>query len=303
MGVQTVALLSEWGNADYYVGVVKAKLYAYIPDVRIVDISHRVFRDDIYTAAFMMLNAYPYFPEDTIHIIGINDIASTQTPHWVVRFENQWFIGADNGFFSALQMFTGKSLQAVYEIDLWQETDVYTFPGRDLFPKVAAMLAARRPMSEIGHPVTYKLKNLKYVNAQQVPEKDRSGRQIGIRLLGRVLYVDTFGNICTNITRNLYDACCKEYPARELYIGGQRIPFKLSTAYMDVEEGDFAFIFLENGFLEISVNRGFASDYIGVDRPLYDNVDRPGIVGTVTPRMEEARKRPVAIVFSTPNLY
>ena len=302
MGVQTVSLLSDWGTADYYVSVVKAKLYAYIPDVRIVDISHRVFRDDIYSAAFMMLNAYPYFPDDTSHIIGVNGIASVKTPHLVVRFENQWFIGADNGFFSALQVFTGKSLQEVYEIDLWQETDIYTFPGRDLFPKAAALLAAHRPMVEIGRPFTLNLKKLNYIGAQKTPEKDRFGRQIGIRLLGRVLYIDSFGNICTNITRSLYESCLKEYPVKDLYIGGQRIPFKLSKAYMDVEEGDFAFIFLENGFLEISINRGFASDYLGVDRPLYDNVDTPGIVGTVTPRMENVRNRPVAITF-IPNLY
>lgn len=301
MGLQTVTLLSDWGLADYYLGVVKAKLYAYIPDVRIVDISHRVPRDDIYTAAYMMLNAYPYFTQNTIHIIGVNGIASPQTPHVVVRFENQWFIGADNGFFSALRMLTGKSLQEVYEINLWQETDTFTFPGRDLFPKTAAMLAARCPMSEIGTPVTLNLKTLNYVSAQKLPEKDRAGRQIGLRISGRALYVDSFGNICTNITRSLYDSCNREYPVKELYIVGHRIPFRLSKAYMDVEEGDIACIFLENGFLEISVNRGFASDYMGVDRPTYNNDDTPGIEGALSIRMDEVRKSPITLIFGNTN--
>ncbi|MCM1168416.1 MAG: SAM-dependent chlorinase/fluorinase [Bacteroides sp.] len=266
MPTRTITLLSDWGTSDHYAAVVRAKLYAKLPDVRVVDISHSVPRDDIYAAALMAFDTYPYFPEGTVHIIGVDDIASPENAHLLVKFDNHFFIGADNGFFSVLQSLSGKNAEAVYEIDIWQETEVYTFPARDLFPKVAAMLAMGTPPDQIGHPVKFRSKMLDGgLFVQNTLEKDRNGNITGMLLTGRVMFTDGFGNIVTNITKAQYTACLQEYSFVDLRVDWRKFDGKFVDAYMDVVAGDIAFIFLENGFLEISVNRDNAANLLGVN--------------------------------------
>lgn len=272
MMTQTVTLLTDWGLTDHYAAVVRARLQAKLPDVRVVDITHAVPRDkgNIYAAAYMAFDTYRYFPTGTIHIIGVDDIASPENAHLVVRFDRQFFIGADNGFFSVLECLSGKQAEEVYEIKTWQETQVYTFPARDLFPKVATLLAVGTPPAQIGTRLAddkrFRPKLLEGgLVLQRTPERDRNGNVTGMQLSGMVLCVDGFGNIITNITKKQFAACETEFKFVDVRVDWRKISGRFVRAYMDVEPGDLAFIFLENGFLEISMNRGNAARILGVD--------------------------------------
>lgn len=239
-----------------------------VPEANVVDISHSVPRDDIYAAAFMMLDAYPYFPEGSVHIIGVNDIASSvESPHIVVKADNHFFIGADNGFFTLLHILSEKKAQAVHRIEVEPETAVNTFPSRDLFPHVAALLLNGTPLDAIGSPTTLQTAMLeKGIFLQATPEKDRDGQIVGSVLSGKVLYVDHFGNIITNITLEKYSDCIRNYPFSGMQLGWKSVSGRFVKAYKDVPEGDIAFIFLSNGLLEISINRAHAGNLLGVDR-------------------------------------
>lgn len=272
MMTQTVTLLTDWGLSDHYAAVVRARLQAKLPDVRVVDISHAVPRDNsnIYAAAYMLFDTYRYFPAGTIHIIGVDDIASSENAHLVVKFDHQFFIGADNGFFSVLECLTGKQAEEVYEIKTWQETQVYTFPARDLFPKVATLLAVGTPLSQIGirlaDDTRFRPKLLEGgLLLQRALEKDRNGNVTGMQLSGMVLFMDGFGNIITNITQKQFAVCEAEFKFVDLRVDWRVFSGKFVKAYMDVDAGDIAFIFLENGFLEISMNRGSVARIMGVN--------------------------------------
>lgn len=269
---QTVTLLTDWGLSDHYAAVVRARLQAKLPDVRVVDISHAVPRDNsnIYAAAYMLFDTYRYFPTGTIHIIGVDDIASSENAHLVVKFDRQFFIGADNGFFSVLECLSGKQAEEVYEIKTWQETQVYTFPTRDLFPKVATLLAVGTPLSQIGirlaDDTRFRPKLLEGgLLLQRALEKDRNGNVTGMQLSGMVLFMDGFGNIITNITQKQFAVCEAEFKFVDLRVDWRVFSGKFVKAYMDVDAGDIAFIFLENGFLEISMNRGSVARIMGVN--------------------------------------
>lgn len=264
---KTVTLLSDWGNSDHYAAVVRAKVLSLIPEANVVDISHSVPRDDIYAAAFMTLDTYPYFPEGSVHIIGVNDIASSENLHIVVQADNHFFIGADNGFFTLLKIISGKKMQAVHKIEVEPETAVNTFPSRDLFPHVAALLLNGTPLDAIGSPTTLQTAMLeKGIFLQATPENDRNGQTVGSVLSGKVLYVDHFGNIITNITLEKYADCIRSHPFSGMQLGWKSVSGRFVKAYKDVPEGDIAFIFLANGLLEISMNRGHAGNLLGVDR-------------------------------------
>ena len=266
MATQTVTLLTDWGNTDHYAAVVRARLFAKIPDVRVVDISHSVPRGDVWAAAYMAIDTYPYFPENTIHIVGVEDISTTENVHMVVRFGHQYIIGTDNGFFTILQILSGRKMDPVYQIDISPESKVHTFPSRDLFSKVASMLSAGMSLDQIGKPAGFHSRIIEGpgIEVQRTFDKDSNDNIIEMQLSGRVLFVDSFGNVVTNITRKQCEACLTEYDFSELYAASRKIPGRFKQKYTEVAVAAPVFIFLENGFLEIAVNRGSIYKMFGI---------------------------------------
>ena len=100
MGV--ITLISDWGSNDYYTAAVKGMIYKYYPEAQIVDITHEISPFDVDEAAYVIRNAYKSFPDNTVHIIGINTEESLNHPHSVVYYNKQYFIGSDNGVFSLI---------------------------------------------------------------------------------------------------------------------------------------------------------------------------------------------------------
>ncbi len=76
--MQIVTLTTDWGYGDYYMGVVKGRLYSTIADVQVVDITHNIRKYDNLSAAFVVKNACFEFPEGTIHIIDVNSYEETK---------------------------------------------------------------------------------------------------------------------------------------------------------------------------------------------------------------------------------
>ena len=70
--MQIVTLTTDWGYSDYYIGVVKGRLYSTIEDVNVVDITHNIRKYDLLAAAFVVKNACLEYPEGTIHIIDVD---------------------------------------------------------------------------------------------------------------------------------------------------------------------------------------------------------------------------------------
>ena len=97
-----ITLTTDWGEKDYYIGTVKGSILSLMPNVTIVDISHKINHFDIEPASFVIKNCYKSFPKGTIHIIGVNSEASIETPHVLICYQGYYFIGADNGIFSLI---------------------------------------------------------------------------------------------------------------------------------------------------------------------------------------------------------
>ncbi|MEG1498864.1 MAG: SAM-dependent chlorinase/fluorinase [Bacteroidales bacterium] len=264
--MQIITLLSDWGEKDYYVSIVKGKIYEKIPEVTILDICHQVKKFDIIQAAFILKNTYSFFPQGTIHIVGVNDIASPKMPHIVVKANNHYFIGADNGIFSLL--FENEDCQ-VWEIKVYQESNVYTFPSKDLFPKVAALLIQKEPMENIGYP-SHLQKKITPTQPAFTYNKNEEGEIIGGSIKGQVIYIDDYGNVLTNITESIF----REYASRFGHFqiktrpsasGPDEVIKIISKAYQDVREAELCALFLENHHLEISLNQGHAASLMGFE--------------------------------------
>ena len=245
-----ITLTSDWGIRDHYIGSVKAAILRQLPEAVIVDISHSIAPFNLNQAAFIIRNFYMNFPAGSIHILGINEEASIEMPHTLVIHEGHYFIGADNGIFSLI---FDEAPEQIIEIDVIQDSNYFTFPGRDVFAKVACHIAQGKPVSDLGRP---KQGVLQKIPLRPVVDHDA--------IRGSVIYNDNYGNAYTNITEKLFsEVVQKRKFAITFHTRANRITV-ISKSFMDVPPGEMLALFATSGHLLIAQRNSKAAELLGL---------------------------------------
>lgn len=245
-----ITLTSDWGMRDHYIGSVKGAILRQLPNAVIVDISHTISPFNLNHAAFVIRNFYTSFPPGTIHIIGINEEASIESPHTLVVHEGHYFIGADNGIFSLI---FDTPPEQVIELDVIQDSDYFTFPGRDVFAKVACHLALGKPVAELGHAkqgVMQRLSLKPVVN--------------GNAIRGAVIYNDNYGNAFTNITESLFREFVQKRKFTITFLSRANRIRAISKSFMDVPPGEMLALFVSSGHLVIAQRNAKACELLSL---------------------------------------
>jgi len=248
MGI--ITLTSDWGIKDHYAGMVKGAILSKLPGVMVVDISHSILPYHLNSASFVLKNTFASFPKKTIHVIDITSDATIDMPHVVVLYDGYFFIGTDNGIFSLI---FDHEPDDIYEIEMMQDTDTFTFSAHDLFIKVAEHIVAGKPLEDIG------------------PRRDRLTQRIPLKpvttedlIKGHVIYIDSYENVFTNITRDLFTQVGKKRKF-SISFGASRYEVDvISQSYKDVSEGEILALFSSTGHLEIAVGMGNAAGLLGL---------------------------------------
>ncbi len=273
-----ITLLSDWGTKDHYLAEVKLKLHALLPDWPVLDISHDLDRGDILSAAYMMYNLLPSFPPGSLHLLGVDDIGEGTVSQMVARSGEQYFIGADNGFFHRLRWFLGQAWDEVWEIGIKGETgadgnECLTFPTRDLYPKVASILAGGYRLEQVGMPGELHLEGgVGSLASRRQAVKDRSGTPVGIWLSGAVLYMDRFGNVVSSIRHEDFEECRCQYPYTYMMVNGKKDSKLPGRTYRERAPGLISSLFLKNGFLEVSICDDHAGNLLGLNKNSQINI-------------------------------
>jgi S-adenosylmethionine hydrolase len=238
-----ITLITDMGNKDYYVASIKGKIYSLLSSVNVVDISHEIKPFDIAHASYVLRNCYSEFPMGSVHIIGVNPESTDDIHHSIIKYNGHYFVGADNGFFSLL---CGTELpEKIVRIDQLDVSHNQSFPTKDIFVSVAVALASGTPMENLGTiSDTIVRKQLFRPTAEETVIK------------GTVSYIDAYGNIITNITKELFDEICN---GRTFSIYLTRAGYtitKIHKKYNEVPQGEKVALFSSTGTLEISINKG-----------------------------------------------
>jgi S-adenosyl-L-methionine hydrolase (adenosine-forming) len=244
-----ITLTTDLGDKDIYQAALKGSILKLLPDARIVDITHSVAVFNVQQAAFILKNSFYYFPEATVHLIGIDTVYNTGTKYLAIRYKNHYFVGADNGIFSL--MFDGEADEMV-EINIMQDLKFLHFPLADIFVKAACHLASGGHLGEIGLSVTTIEKKM---NLQPVLEKNV--------IKGAVIYIDSFQNVITNITKEFFNQV-QQGRRFTLYFKRNETINQLSWHYNEVPEGEKLCLFGISDHLEIAINKGNASGLLGL---------------------------------------
>lgn len=268
-----ITLTTDYGLKDHFVGSLKGKLLKEYPEATIIDISHDIDPFNIAEAAYIVSAGYSAFPSGTVHLIGVDTERNKEAAHLAVQWNDHYFICADNGVMSIV---TRKVLpQKMVEINIHDRLHTEA-TDLDVFVTVAAHLAKGGSMNVIGKET----KELKPVTELQ-PSVSENGDSIK----GYVIYIDHFGNVVSNISRQLFTETARGRPYEIVYsqrqTGQNRNSIKsIWPKYSDVAvsdkypikyyEGEKLAIFNEAGFLEIAIFRsnpstvGSASSLLGL---------------------------------------
>ncbi len=243
-----LTLTSDWGTSDYYTGAVKGRILSQLPDTTIVDITHQVEPFNSIEAAYILKNTYKNFPDGTVHLIGMNTEESISRPHTVALYDQHYFIGTDDGIFS---MIFDHEPEKMVEMEIVQETENFTFSGRDRFVKAAVHLLKGDPIEKLGSEKKELTQKLLF---EPVVDKET--------IRGVVMHIDSYENLITNIPRELFKKA----------VGNKRFTISLrsatvdriSTSYDDAPPGEIIALFASNDVLEIAINRGKAASLLGM---------------------------------------
>lgn len=245
-----LTLTTDLGDKDIYQAVLKGSILKVLPTVNIVDITHSVAAFNIQQAAFILKNSFYYFPEETVHLIGIDTVYSDENKFLAIRYRKHFFVGADNGIFSLI---FDEEPEAIMEINIMQDLKFLHFPLSDIFVKAACHLANGGLLEEIGEPVSDIEKRMLL---QPAVERNQ--------IRGMVIYIDSFQNVITNITKDFFNRV-QQGRRFILYFKRNETITHLSWHYNEVPEGEKLCLFGISDHLEIAINKGNASGLLGLN--------------------------------------
>ena len=239
-----ITLTTDFGDESGYAGVMKGVILTVNPNCQIIDITHRVSQQDVEEAAFLLNNSFSYFPEHSIHVVVVDPGVGSERKPILVETDKYWFVGPDNGVFSFMFLMEGfKKVWGITNKSYFLPEVSSTFHGRDIFAPVAAHLSLGVSAEELG-------KELKgFVMLKDLEPKVEAGV-----IKARVVYADHFGNLISNISKDLFSRLVAD-KSFNISVGGEMIQ-KLSLSYADVRDGEVLALFGSSQWLEISVKNG-----------------------------------------------
>ncbi|MEW6667187.1 MAG: SAM-dependent chlorinase/fluorinase [Thermodesulfobacteriota bacterium] len=249
-----ITLVTDFGLSDPYVGMMKGVILSLNPKAHLVDVSHQVGTGAILQASRILSETHSYFPRGTVHLAVVDPSVGSGRRPIALRAGEHLFVGPDNGIFWPIIDAAGSvKVVELTEDRFFLPSITHTFHGRDVFAPVAAHLSLGVDLEEMGRPISDPV-------SLQVP----APFMLEDTLLGQILRVDHFGNLITNISaRELAEflgACRPEVQVGRLRVTGLR------RIYADVEEGRPLVLINSSNLLEIAVNLGRASEYVGLEK-------------------------------------
>ena len=254
-----VALVTDFGHQDHYVGAVKGAVLRICPEANVVDVVHDLPPHDVLSGAYALAASYRAFPPGTVFLAVVDpDVGSPRRP-LAAEAGGYLFVGPDNGILSlVLAEAPAARVHHITNEALYAARVSHTFHARDIFGPVAGALARGTALVDVGPSVG---------DAQVLSIA-------GLRSLGpaeweaSVLHVDRFGNLTTTLTERELDEVLTQVggdpTAVVVVVEGVVMP--LTRAYSDVAEGEACALVGSSGRLEVAVHRGNAARQLGAGR-------------------------------------
>ncbi|UCE63598.1 MAG: SAM-dependent chlorinase/fluorinase [Nitrospirota bacterium] len=249
--ISLVTLLTDFGDRDYFVPSMKGVMLGINPQLRILDLSHQIPAQNIEQAAFFLKSCYRYFPDGTVHVVVVDPGVGSPRRPLLVSTSRYFFIAPDNGVLN--EIFDEEVSVEVRVIENKQyrlDAEGATFDGRDLFAPAAAWLTKGQTPGSYGRLIR---------DAVRLPKDEP--QMDGEKLVGKIVYIDHFGNLISNITptdlQTFRSVAKRDIQAVQL---GGIIINGIKSHYAEGALGLPEALINSNGQLEIFIKQGSAVD-------------------------------------------
>ena len=245
-----ITLTTDFGFKDPYAAEMKGVILSLNRSATIIDVTHQVAPQNIMEGALTLSQAYPFFPEGTIHVGVVDPGVGGERRPILIKTDKYIFVGPDNGLFTkVLQNEQVEKIIHLTNENYFQTFLSHTFHGRDIFAPVAAHLTLGIAESYLGKEIDNP--SLLQLPFAMIGEK---------RVCGKIVYKDGFGNLITNITEDeiisLGDKASLIVKLNKVIISG------IDSTYSDSECGELVAIIGSMGYLEIAINGGSAANHL-----------------------------------------
>jgi len=247
-----ITLLTDFGVADEYVGVMKGVILSVNPSATIIDISHQIDPQDLVQAAYFIKSYHEYFPKGTVHVVVVDPGVGSDRAIIALEMKGYTYLVPDNGVLTLIM--EGGNIDSIICVDnssYFLGFVSQTFHGRDIFAPVAAQLSMGGEIKKLGTPI-----GQRDLVRLSVPKPFLADKN---ELVGTVVSIDHFGNLITNIDLNSLEMLYSSSQAKglEIMIGESKIT-GLSKSYNRAKSQKPLAIIGSRAFLEIAVNGGSA---------------------------------------------
>ncbi len=255
-----ITLITDFGLDDEYVGLMKGVMLSIHPSATIVDITHRIEPQDMVQAAYTLNASYRYFPDGSIHVIVVDPGVGGKRAIVAAKMKRHVFMAPDNGVLTLL--LGGEEIDECIRVDnpeYFLESVSQTFHGRDIFAPVAAHIARGVALNRIGTPAAS-------AELVRLPGLE-SCRSANGEITGKIVTIDHFGNLITNIPAHELEDLCTGKPGHKPQVRiGNHIISGLSSTYESVASLKPLALIGSRGYLEIAVNAGNANKHLNIQK-------------------------------------
>jgi S-adenosyl-L-methionine hydrolase (adenosine-forming) len=258
-----ICFLTDFGLQDDFVGTCHGVIARIAPEARVIDVTHGIPPTQVLQGALVLSSTLPYMPAG-IHLAVVDPgVGGARRPLAIADREGRIFIGPDNGLLLPAAERAGiAEVRELANPDYALETISRTFHGRDLFAPAAAHLANGVPLADLGPPL-----HPDALVRLDLPKPAFYEDRIDATML----YVDSFGNIALNLTRDDAEHAGVVPGSRvELELAGERYYAVMARTFADARPGDV--ILYEDSYrnMSVAINRGNAASMLhaGQGQPL-----------------------------------
>lgn len=241
-----IALLTDFGTQDHYVGSIKGVIRSINPRASVIDITHEVSPQNIRQAAFLLSAVYSCLPKGTVFIVVVDPGVGSKRRAICIQTSRGFLVGPDNGVFTHILLKERRYIAREIRNDRYFRKPVSsTFHGRDVFSPVGGRLSCQNIFRFLG-PIASRINMLPIQNPVLT----------GGKAIGEITYIDRFGNAFTNISKETVGMRKIKSPIQIGRLGGKRA--ELMTHFSGGKHGKLMAVWNSIDLLELALRDGSA---------------------------------------------
>ncbi|MFH0778749.1 MAG: SAM-dependent chlorinase/fluorinase [Candidatus Eisenbacteria bacterium] len=252
---RVIAILTDFGTGDWYLGAMKGVIARINPEVLMVDITHEIAPCSIAEASFALKASYRVFPDNTVFLVVVDPGVGGERRAVALRAGRWFFVGPDNGVFGLV--LESETPPTCVSLRVEKTAESATFHGRDVFAPAAAKLSRGMKLDELGTPCTNLVRSA-FPKPHVLTETE---------LLGEIVHVDRFGDLITNVsaetipkTEGAPDVLVMTFPRKNMSIS------RVARRYSELAGTEAGTLIGSSGYLEVAVFHDSAARCFGIQR-------------------------------------